>query len=579
MDNELITPSPERRLAQSGLALLLLLFSPLLFFTLGCGAPDAVNGAVRQTTETQTDSSEELEAVDLRPPVDDTESQEETAAIGLYETLELVFEASEDPDNPFDTYLLKLQITDPQGETFTIDGFYDGDGQGGQVGRVWKARITPYMEGLWRWQAIPGDASDSSLIGLSGEFSVGASLERGGLVADGRYFRFQTGDPIYLVGNFLDFVDGLRTTHTFMSETTTDAQRNSIIVRHRDFHLANKANIYFANRGDYDSQSVTPWLGSARNNDKSQMDLARWRLYDEYILRFKRNKMFAEMWFFADDSNFGALSEADRNRLLRYGMARTSAFSHTLFVISLEWQEAFTEEEVNAMGQYLQSHNPWQRLVSVHSLQGESWDFAGATWPTFMATQAGNDATPDAVNSYVIGIREDGDLPHLEEEFGFLRNDNDFRLRANLWATFCGGAAGSGTGSGLKALQRFIAESRVPFQRMNLANDLVSGGGYSHYALAERGHHYVVYSAAGGFTLEISGSGLQGYWFNPRDPGATLSQGFSIAAGTHNFVPPDSIEKDWVLWISDGTNLTNGVTHFHSSEYSSYLPLASLSGR
>ena len=47
------------------------------------------------------------------------------------------------------------------------------------------------------------------------------------------------------------------------------------------------------------------------------------------------------MWFFADDSGFGGLSEVDKNRLFRYAMARTSAFSYTMYVIALEWGEGW----------------------------------------------------------------------------------------------------------------------------------------------------------------------------------------------------------------------------------------------
>jgi hypothetical protein len=240
--------------------------------------------------------------------------------VGRYKTLELVFEASKMQKNPYDVYLLKLEITNPKGKQFTIDGFFDGDGNGDQKGRIWKARICPYMTGVWSWRTVPGDAPDSSLSGQSGKFNCIESGDMGGVINDGHHFRFQVGDYVYLQGNFLDFTNGLRTTHTFMSETTTDMQRDVTIRRHRDFHSANKVNIYLANKGDYGGQSVTPWIGNTKSNDKTRMELARWNKYDEYIRRFKDNKMIAEIWFFADDSGFGKLAQAEKNRLFRYAM-------------------------------------------------------------------------------------------------------------------------------------------------------------------------------------------------------------------------------------------------------------------
>ena len=305
----------------------------------------------------------------------------QTVSAGRYETVELVFNASVSPSNPFETYLLKLKVTDPGGKVYTIDGFYDGNGNGGQSGKVWKARISPDKTGTWTWQTVTGDAPDPALAGLSGNINVSASSQPGGIVRSGQYFKFQNGGHLYMVGNFLDQANGLKTTHVFMSEKTTDSQRNAIISRQTGFHSANKANIYFANKGDYGSQSVTPWLGSANSNDKSRMDLARWKDYDDHILRFGQNGMIAEMWFFADDSGFGNLSQADRNRLIRYAMARTSAFSHTMYVLVLEWQEGWSTSEVNATGNYFQTVNPWDRLVSVHSTEGRPWRYGRQSWP------------------------------------------------------------------------------------------------------------------------------------------------------------------------------------------------------
>src|SRR5688572_13774860 len=111
-------------------------------------------------------------AVNAAPP---------SVEIGKHKVLELAFTAAAAPPNPFDVYLLKLEVTDPAGKTFTVEGFYDGDGKGGQSGNVWKARLTPYMAGAWRWRTVPGDAPDSRLAGLAGRFTCVASGDTGGI--------------------------------------------------------------------------------------------------------------------------------------------------------------------------------------------------------------------------------------------------------------------------------------------------------------------------------------------------------------------------------------------------------------
>jgi len=360
------------------------------------------------------------------------------------------------------------------------------------------------------------------------------------------------------VGNFLDST--VQMTHLYMSESIVDTTRDGIIVRNRDFHTSNKINVYFANKGDYRGIPVTPWLGTFYKHDGTKMDLARWKLYDQYILRFTTEKLLAEMWFFADDSGFGRLSQVDKNRLFRYAMARTSAFSHMLYVIALEWEEGWSHSSVTHSGNFIQAHNPWGRPLSVHSV-GASWAFSGENWATFVASQPGNDARPHQVNTAAVTLSMNGRIPHIGEEFGHLKADSDARVRANLWANFTGGAAGSGTGSDLRAFLRFLAKSRVPFQRMVPANGLVEGGGTTRFVLAETGHHYVVYSSGGAFKLNLTGKDLIGRWFSPRDPNASLGKALSILPGSHTFAPPDDIASDWVLWISNGSNLLGGVTH------------------
>jgi hypothetical protein len=78
-----------------------------------------------------------------------------------HKVLELVFTAAGTPADPFDDYLPKLEVTDPAGRIFTVDGFYDGDGQGGQTGRTWRVRLCPYRTGDWAWRTVAGDAPDS----------------------------------------------------------------------------------------------------------------------------------------------------------------------------------------------------------------------------------------------------------------------------------------------------------------------------------------------------------------------------------------------------------------------------------
>ncbi len=142
-----------------------------------------------------------------------------------------------------------------------------------------------------------------------------------------RFFRQAAGGPVFLLGKFLDAAapSPLQFSHTLLSERLSDADRQAMLDRHVALGL-NKMNVYLANRGDYGGAlPTTPWLGTAEASDKRRFDLRRWRTYEEWIGRLRDAGLVAQLWFFADDSDFGALPEADRRRLLRYGMARLSA--------------------------------------------------------------------------------------------------------------------------------------------------------------------------------------------------------------------------------------------------------------
>src|SRR3712207_8102488 len=52
--------------------------------------------------------------------------------------------------------------------------------------------------------------------------------------------------------------------------------------------LFRSINVYLANQGDYDGVATTPWVGIPSSNDKQRFDLARWRMYERWVLKIDR---------------------------------------------------------------------------------------------------------------------------------------------------------------------------------------------------------------------------------------------------------------------------------------------------
>lgn len=474
------------------------------------------------------------------------------AAVPCYGTAEVTltsaasYNASSGSPNPFDLDLTAT-VTAPSGRKHTVPGFFDGNGAGGAIGNVWKVRIYTDEPGTWRWTAsgnVPG------LNGLSGTVAVSGKLTgvfgRGPVVEHPtrpRTFMYQEGVPVFLAGKFLDAAapSPLKYSHTMFSEKLTETNRQAMLSRHLGMKL-NKINVYYANKGDYGGVSTTPWAGTAASNDKTRFDLARWRMFDQWIVRMRDAGVVAHMWFFADDSGFGNLPDADRQRLIKYAMARHSAYVNTMFVVTLEWQEGWSTTEVAHHAGFLHANNPWARLVTVHGTPG-NFSFPTAGWADYMDIQAGNSASHATVHKSSLYHWSVAPKPFIQEEHGLGQEDTVHRQRA--WAAFLGGAAGVGTGSYLKHLVTFTQQ--VPWQALDPAGSLVKSG--AAYARAMPGHHYLFYLYNGGtvgIDLTQAAGTLTARWYDPRTgafkPATTVAGG-----GVRSLKAPAS--GDWVLYI------------------------------
>jgi hypothetical protein len=480
------------------------------------------------------------------------------AALPRFETADLTLHSARRYDgsftgggspNPFTDVSLTARVTSPSGKAYRVDGFFDGDGTGGQSGDVWKLRVFADEAGTWSWTTSSGD---SSLDGKSGTFDVSGTLPgtfgQGPIVVDPahpRSFRYREGPPVFLIGKFLDEAvqAPLRYTHTLLSEAFSDADRQAMLTRQTGMKV-NKMNVYLANKADYSgTYPTTPWLGSAGANDKTRFDLGRWHMYERWVLTLRDAGIAADLWFFADDSDFGSLADADRKRLIAYGMARLSGYVHTRFVLFLEWQEALTAVQVTDSMGFLQQHNPWRRLASVHSLAGDV-SFPTASWADFTVLQVDFGAGFPTVHGNGLRNRALSTKPLMIEEFTLGQEDS--AGRSSTWGAFTAGAAGVGTGAFLPALAQFVAT--VPFERMDPADSLVLAG--SALGLAEPGRSYVFYLPYGGkITADLGAARgpLSVRWFDPR-AGTFQSAAPVTGGGAVALTAPSS--EDWALSLT-----------------------------
>lgn len=453
--------------------------------------------------------------------------------------------------NPFTEIQIKLELTSPSGRKFSVPGFFDGDGMGGMHGHIFKVRVSPDEIGLWLWR-LQGSLPEFNQ--LSGSFDVSSTIQgvfsQGPvsiLKSDTKRFAFANQKPVFLMGKFLDIEQPphLQFTHTLFSENWSDAQREEFLIHQKSLGI-NKMNIYLANKGDYKGIPTTPWLGSSSRNIKSRFDLHWWQQYEKWTEHLRDEDIIAHLWFFADDSDFNLLTDTEREQLITYGMARLSAYANTIFTLALEWKESFTENEIRSAGMLAQKNNPWQRLVSVHSLSvtsniKESIIFFDEDWLDFIEIQTGF-VGHQKINTLGQLYRKQQDKPVILEEFSFGEN-NDIQ-RINTWSALLTAPAGIGTGSGLKAISNFLAA--VEITKFDPAPEVISTG--NAYAATSYDGHIIVYIYQSGPVLfnkeKIDATTAR--WFDPRK-GSFKGPAFQINTSMPLAPPTD---QDWALLVT-----------------------------
>ncbi|MBI1299305.1 DUF5060 domain-containing protein [bacterium] len=121
-------------------------------------------------------------------------------------------EGDDDP-NPFLDYRLQVTFTGPSGQIYNVPGFFDGDGNGGGAGNVWRVRFHADAPGEWRYQASFRSGADvavsldaqagtpTSFDGATGTFNVApVDPNAPGFLRWGRLS--------YVGGHYLKFLDG-----------------------------------------------------------------------------------------------------------------------------------------------------------------------------------------------------------------------------------------------------------------------------------------------------------------------------------------------------------------------------------
>lgn len=404
--------------------------------------------------------------------------------------------------NPFLDFRLQVTFQGPAGELIEVPGFFDGDGFGGESGRIWKARFTPPATGAWTasasFRAGPGvavsldplEGQPTELDGLTLDFQVlpvsatATGFHRKGILryVGGNYLRFDDGDPFLKGGtdspeNFLAYFDfdgvadsgNLGKLHRYaphrsdwqpgdpdwVSSTTGEDGRGIIgALNYLSSKRVNSVYMLPMNLGG-DGQDVSPYVGQdATNFDRTHFDTSRLLQWNQVFqhaqargillhLVLAETEVQNEEWL-----DGGALGV---QRKLYYRELAARFGHHNAIKWNLCEEKDWPIPVVQTFADYLDAVDAYDHPIALHSnLNDLSQYVATKGDPRFSMTSV--QYSPDLAGTHVEALRAiaagtghpwavemDENAPASSGLSG--TNSQDLRKRV-LWDVYFSGAAG-----------------------------------------------------------------------------------------------------------------------------------------
>ncbi len=452
--------------------------------------------------------------------------------------------------NPF-AVAFDVMFTAPDGRAFLAPGFYDGDGQGGMDGDVWKVRFSADQNGTWSWYT---QSPEPKLNGLGGKFLVvdppvdAPDLYRLGRLeyVGERYLKFREGGYWIKAGadepeNWLGRAFGL---------DDWEAKKRQV-----DYLASVGVNSIYVMTHTLggDGNDVWPWAGSTPEEAKRYADrfdpakLAKWRDFFEYAQR----KGLVIHLVLEDDS---AWTGYDHTLYYRQIVARFGDLPALYFNLCEEYNESYTLSEALAYLDLLGTLDPYDHPRAIHNVNVPRPDYVDAQSVQMSSIQT-LPLKPETLNrlaGWWVAAPLARNRPPLVVSFDEAR---PAQSRGSWWAVFLGGgvwesilpvqAGYSEFGPQWRqlGLARRFMES-IPAHRMFPANHLVTAG--KAFCLARPGEVYALYLPAGGeVTLELpAGNRYRLQWFDPRAVAVTpWTEAVEIAGGSQTLAAPGP--GDW----------------------------------
>ncbi len=496
-----------------------------------------------------------------------------SATVGKWDIFEFNVTNNKSYLNPFNFNEIELQaiFISPSGNTINFFGFYDGNGNGGQTGNVWKLRFMPDEVGTWTYtytwtDGTPGSSENFNVVdtGLKGPLKIATD--------NPWYFMDSRGNPFNARGYDMPAnppnVTSPEKFNDLIDINIANINTN-VIPNGYNLIMITAPGLYYS----LDQVAGQTWWYYSGSYDFDRYDLRTWHNWDRLIKHYNANKIYVFPFALITQSEFNnVLDTTPRiDRFWRYYVARTGAYYNLLGNSpTWEWSEIWSESTITNWMTNPHNWNPFGTMLSIHDTMVDSFN----GWGSFSMRQrqsinifTGNSRTAGNhggiqrlfVNKPILGTED------LWEDYtgAYGQPKNAEEVRRGAWGEMLAGiipiyaewenygpSDGYGNGAGKAEILRMLnfIYSKTNYRKYQQLNNLVSTSDRQ-IASGIPGQEYLVYDEDGGLiTINLSGTSntFSVLWFDPKT-GVEQDSGTIIGGASRTLTAPDS--NDWVLHI------------------------------
>lgn len=477
--------------------------------------------------------------------------------VGKWKRYETSFSNPSWNGNPFDLDFSATFTHVESGKKINQIGFYAGN-------NTWKIFFMPDALGEW---VFTTSSSDPDLDGKSGSFTCVASDLPGSLIGDGNRWKLE--DSGEYVAPIL-----LPTREWFKSTETENGIDDFILwAKNTAGALAIGTTLVYFTQG----QDEIPYV---KGEEGITFNTEMWDRLNSHYDMLRDQGMGFYIMLYSDEAEspnaYGIGPESPEElRLLRYVVARFSAYPIVMWDSGIDIGETRSNDWVNWFADWFNENDPWHHPVSSRSGGG-----SGGILPR-NATYDSNGAATLPMHGYVVNQWKNLSIPLAFTDRwreNYQRGDFDpAKIREAAWeiglvggtAVYFGGSENSGylnenyatdliAAPELGFRNQFFRDQIIDLSKLTPHDELLVSS-KDVILSADPLREYIAYDKSGSsFGINFSGINgtFTGTWFNPRT-GVQSTAGLFSGGDVETFTPPDKL--DWVLHLvsSDASSNTS----------------------